>query len=193
MSQTVLHFLKPGSKHRTLHVLFRLSFLKSKTVPSSFSERCEKGQSSHLTGGPRAQLGLLSAEPRPPRPPRAGTDAQCGRGLPGLALYSRLSHGFCPLPASSSWLFSVLFHVPLFLLFFLRYFLSSFIMTKSFKVCLSFFFLILGSRHVNLHLHVCPVLSFEFLIWISFISVIIYSHLIHDSLLCSRILLVFVF
>lgn len=43
VSQNVLHFLKPGSKHRTLHVLFRLSFLKSKTVPSSsFSERCEK-------------------------------------------------------------------------------------------------------------------------------------------------------
>lgn len=79
VSQTVLHFLKPGSKHRTLHVLFRLSFLKSKTVPSSsFSERCVKGQPSHLTGGPWAQVGLLSAEPRPPRHP-AGTDAQCGR------------------------------------------------------------------------------------------------------------------
>lgn len=143
-----LHFLKPGSKHHTLHVVFRLSLLKSKTVPSSsFSERCVKGQSSHLTGGPWVQGGLLGAEPRPLHPPHAGTAAQCWeRGLPGLALYSLLFHGFCPLPASSSWLFSVLYHVPLFLLFFLRYFLSSFMRTKSFKVCVFNFFSDLGQQ-----------------------------------------------
>lgn len=70
---------------------------------------------------------------------------------------------------TSLWLsFFISIPCPFIFAFLLRYFCL--------HLCLCLFFPDPGSRHF--HLHVCPV-QFDFLMWIFFISAIIYSHLIH--------------